>query len=231
MKKIIIGIVPTIHLNETDSPFLDRYEFVGNYSKSIYEAGAIPIGLLLNDGQINEEQLKLCDAFLFPGGKEIHPVLYDILMYAYEQRKPVLGICLGMQALAIFSCLLKDQTKTPKELEDQALVKLKDNFHHPIVATRTNLKLALHDIFIEPTSHLYSYYQDQIIAVYSFHDFAVNHISNMFKVTAFSDDGILEAIEFCDSTWLAIGVSFHTELEIDSPLIKGFINDVVSQCK
>lgn len=56
-KRIVIGIVPTIRLYETNDPYQDRYVFVNNYPKKIYEAGAIPLGLLLNDGKICVEQL------------------------------------------------------------------------------------------------------------------------------------------------------------------------------
>ena len=90
-KKIIIGIVPTLHLYETEDPYQDRYEFVNNYPKKIYEAGAIPIGLLLNDGKISMEQLELCDAFLFPGGSRIDHELYKILVYAYKKKNQYLA--------------------------------------------------------------------------------------------------------------------------------------------
>ena len=35
MKNLIIGIIPTIKLFETDNPYLDRYEFVNNYVKKV----------------------------------------------------------------------------------------------------------------------------------------------------------------------------------------------------
>ena len=52
-----------LFLYENDDPYQDRYVFINNYPKKVYEAEAIPLGLLFNDGKISLDQLRLCDAF------------------------------------------------------------------------------------------------------------------------------------------------------------------------
>ena len=64
------------------------------------------------------------------------------------------------------------------------------------------------------------------IKVYSFHDFAVKSVGDLFDIVAYSCDGVIEAIESKDSSWLSIGVQYHPELENNSVLIKSFIDKI-----
>ncbi len=226
-KTIYIGIAPTIYKDFEENPFLNRYEYVQTYINQILKNKAIPIGLNYEKNHIIKEQVELCDAFLLPGGSKIQPEVFELLEYAYQKKIPVLGICLGMQELAIFSCLKEQKNwnlETIKQVENNILIKISD--HNKISGKEKNLKKALHTIYIEPTSKLFSYYQHQKVDVLSFHNYAVNHICKLFQVTSFSYDGILESIESRDPKWLAIGVQFHPELEKDSKVIEGFIKNI-----
>ena len=228
MKKYI-GIFPTIK-EKNSCPFDNKHEFTNKIIECITKEDAIPILLTLKDEKINPDLLKLCDACIIPGGSVISPFIYESLKYAYENKKPVLGICLGMQILAIFSSLLKEKTwneKIFKEKEQEILRKLPDDSHHKVSLTMDNLEQSSHYVFIEPTSKLYEYYQQQLIKVYSFHLFSVEHIDKFLKVTSFSEDGVLESIETNNQDWLAIGVQFHPEYDKENTLIKKFILDIL----
>ena len=230
-KKIIIGIVPTLHLYKTEDPYQDRYEFVNNYPKKIYEAGAIPIGLLLNDENISIEQLELCDAFLFPGGKRIDHELFKILTYAYKKKKPILGICMGMQAMAIFS-VMQEETKnnymkmSEKEINDlyqkmksdnpTLMILPRPNIHGEVIVNRKNIEDAKHAIKIEKNSFLYQTYQNKTVAVVSLHNVIVKRIGPLFKIVARSQDGVIEAIESINPNLFWIGVQYHPEITKDN---------------
>ena len=105
MKKAIIGILPSIQFSKNNNPYEDVYKFINNYGKRIIECGATPIGILLEDGNCNKDILDVCDGFLFPGGDRIEKAHYEIIGYAIKNNKPILGICLGMQAMACYSIL------------------------------------------------------------------------------------------------------------------------------
>ncbi len=106
MKKVIVGIVPTSSIFTTENPYQDKYSFVNGYSKKIIESGGIPVGILLNDDKLDTEILELCDAFLIQGGNKVYKYIYEIIYYALKNNKPLLGICLGAEAIDIFSVIL-----------------------------------------------------------------------------------------------------------------------------
>lgn len=116
--KLIIGIAPRV------------MTYSGNYKLQVNENYFTPfnnrdvntIVLPLNSPNV-AELLPLCDGFLLPGGDDIDPVCYGqtndeglskdidpaldkidriILEYAYQNKKPVLGICRGVQSIAAF---------------------------------------------------------------------------------------------------------------------------------
>lgn len=226
MKKII-GIIPTIRWDTSDNPYEDRYEFVDLYSQKLFQAGAIPIGLVLNEKQIDLKQLELCDAYLWPGGKKINKNLYQILYYAYLNKKPVLGICMGMQAMSIFSVMMEeiqnhnlDIKKVTQEqwLEiyqemintNPTLVKIENDNTHNNEITRTEYVHALHPITIANDSFLAKVYGDKKDVLH-LHGMKVNRVGSLFKPVAYSEDNVIEAIESCNSQIFWLGLQFHPE--------------------
>ena len=67
-----------------------------------------------------------------------------------------------------------------------------------------------HKVFIDKNSRLYSIIGKDEILVNSFHKRCISE-NNIYKVTAKSEDGIIEAIENKDSAF-NIGVQWHPEL-------------------
>ena len=72
--------------------------------------------------------LDMCDGLFIPGGSKISPYDYFILEEALKRKKPILGVCLGMQLLANYKVdkfFLKDvddnihNTSWVKEMEDK----------------------------------------------------------------------------------------------------------------
>ena len=95
---IKIGILPTTKLYEDDNPYNDKYTFENVYMKRIYDSGAIPVGILPNDGKLDYSILEICDGFLLCGGNKIEEYNLEVIDYAIKKNKPLLGICLGMHS-------------------------------------------------------------------------------------------------------------------------------------
>ena len=235
MNKIIVGIFPKVVLQYTEDPFQDVYTVVNNYAKRVYQSDAIPIGLLLNDGHISLEQLDLCDAFILPGGSRIDPSVYHLLQYAYENKKPVLGVCMGMQEMMIYS-VLKDDGANPFEPDkykiaydnmksnDPVLYKAENrdfHFHEPVF----DLDTIRHPIKIEKNSLLSSMYNDATeLNVVSLHGIEAKRKGSILDIVSYSDDGVIEAVENKDLLW--IGVQYHPEIDDKDILIERFIKEV-----
>lgn len=227
VNKIKIGVFPTI--KERDNNYLKSYDFLERYLLPLINEDVTPILLIALNKEYLIEELKKCDALLIPGGSEANPLIYDALEYAYQNKLPVLGICLGMQMICSYSMLKNEKEWSKekiKEIEDFVIRPIGNDAHHQVKEKYDNLDQADTEIFIEPTSRLYKYFNKQKVVVKCFHDDAVYHIDKLLKVTSFAKDGILESVESKSDDWLLVGVQFHPELSKENQVIKGFINDV-----
>ena len=246
MKKIVIGIVPGVRKN-IDNPYEYKYIFLNNYSNMISEVEGIPFGLLPSDEVISEEQLNICDGFIFPGGRSLERFHFDIILHALKYNKPILGICLGMQVLNYFS-ILKDILVSRNmninndnlwevfnEVQDKDIFKLKDiptpNVHgYQIMENKVECNLdtlakSRHDININKDSILYTIYNTNKINVLSLHLKQVTNVGSDFYISAVSPDNIIEGLEYKDNNYFIIGVQYHPELD-DKVLFKRFISEV-----
>ena len=111
---------------------------------------------------------------------------YALIEAFYKVHKPILGICRGLQVLNVyFGGTLKDRIPNHEGIR--------------------------HDIKIKKDSNLYNIYNKEIINVNSSHVQAIDKLASNFKITAVSNDGIIEEIE--DKNIL--GVQFHPEKDLD----------------
>ena len=76
--------------------------------KVITDYGFIPLGIIINfnnDGNKEFNLIKplidLCSGFILQGGEEYYNIDILIVKYLYENNIPTLGICLGMQTMAM----------------------------------------------------------------------------------------------------------------------------------
>lgn len=111
MKKVIIGILGTSEYMKTNDAFYDVYKYSNNYIKKIVENDAVPLLIPLVDDKLIEETLDMCDGLLLPGGRYIKEVNFKVIDYFYQRKKPILGICMGMQTLAMYSVNIENKER------------------------------------------------------------------------------------------------------------------------
>ena len=192
MKKIIIGILGTSEYMKTNDAFYDVYKYSNNYIKKIVENDAVPLLIPLVDDKLIEETLDMCDGLLLPGGSYIKEVNFKVIDYFYQRKKPILGICMGMQTLAMYSVNIENKD------------------------------------YVNEDSLLYKILDRKEIIVNSLHHNTITEVGSKFKVVAYSEDNLIEAIEYNGSDRFVLGVQFHPEV---LPQYNNIFKTFISRCK
>ena len=190
------------------------------YVNSVVEAGGTPVLIPLVTGKaVPENIISHIDGLILSGGGDIHPSFfgeelhpavtdcnlerdrYDLALIhaAIERQMPVLGICRGHQALnvAFGGTLIQD---IPSQVPDSKIV-------HDQAEAR---EVASHSVRINPESKLYQIVMQSDLRVNSFHHQAVKTVAPGFRAVAFSEDGLVEAIESEEGKTI-LGVQWHPE--------------------
>lgn len=226
--KPVIGIIPTYNLkNEENDPYVDQAKFVTMYAKKVKESGGIPIGLL---EQNLEEYMDICDGYLWPGGVQILGSFYPIIEDCIKNKKPLLGICLGMQAITTYFNILEDAKNSLKlDLEtiykenkekNPYLVKVENEDMHLNIVTKEkeSIENASHDIFLKKDSLLYHIFDCNCLSIPSMHSFTVARIPKDLQIIGNASDGTIEAVEYTKNNSFLLGIQGHVELLEDSKI-------------
>ncbi len=187
------------------------------YYKSIWRAGGVPVIIPpVADTDVLINTLEHVDGLLLTGGADFNPLyageepsprlgginaerdLPELLItqLAYNRQIPMLGICRGIQTLAMAL-----GGKVQQDISDVAQIR------HSQDADRSE---PTHSVTIEPDSTLFNIYNKEKLFVNSFHHQAVCDPGERFRVTARSADGIIEVIESREYKSI-IGVQWHPE--------------------
>jgi microsomal dipeptidase-like Zn-dependent dipeptidase/gamma-glutamyl-gamma-aminobutyrate hydrolase PuuD len=190
------------------------------YVNATLKAGGMPVLIpLITDNAVLENIISHIDGLILSGGgdiysplfgEELHPAVTDynlerdkydlaLIHLATERQMPVLGICRGHQALnvAFGGTLIQD---IPSQIPGSEIV-------HSQVEARD---VATHSVRINPESMLYRIVKQTGLPVNSFHHQAVKTVAPGFNAVAFSEDGLVEAIESEEGKTI-LGVQWHPE--------------------
>ena len=211
-----IGITMRLEL-QTDRFYLARY-----YSEAIEAAGGAPVHIsLIPKADYLSAVMEELDGVLLPGsdsdidplryGAEPHPNLgsvhpvkdaTDLLVLdeIEKRRLPLFAICFGMQSLNVSrgGTLIQD---IPSQLR-QAI-----NHQQGVPRDR-----ASHAITLAKPSCLLSIASDDRALVNSHHHQAIDKVGRELIATAWTSDGLIEAVEDTRPERFALGVQWHPEL-------------------
>ena len=204
----VIGI--TANYSEGDDTLRDVY------CQQVVKAGGVPLIIPpVADQSVIVDTLERIDGLLLTGGGDHNPLwsgeqpvpglhsinkvrdLPELLItrLAANRQIPTLGICRGIQTLALaLGGHVRQDIESP-------------TIKHSQDADRTE---PTHTVTIVKDSALYSVYGEERIYVNSFHHQAVDNPGSHLSIVATSPDGVAEAVESNEHKAI-IGVQWHPE--------------------
>lgn len=208
----VIGIIPGRDAE-------DRYTVHRDYLAAVDAAGGFPVVIGYGTEAAVRRALRLFDGLLLTGGGDVdpahfgeapHPALGDVdperdafellaARLAAEAGRPLFGICRGAQVLniAFGGDLFQDlsaQRGGPLVLHQQ----------------RGPRTWPAHVVSVARGSRLEAIVGGERLRVNSFHHQAIRRVAPGWRAVAWSEDGVIEAIERPDVPF-AVGVQWHAE--------------------
>lgn len=214
-KKPIIALTPYFNIDK-EEPYMRPA-----YIKAVRAAGGIPVILPLD---LTEEDLAQLvgefDGFLFTGGPDVHPFYFGeetqahcgsvclrrdtmelaLLKLVMAERKPILGICRGVQLINI-------------GLGGDIYQDIPSQFHEDFPIAHTQpfyYDIPCHSVKVTPGTLLAKIAQSDSLRVNSMHHQAVRSVAAGLTASGHAPGGLVECIEKPDYPYL-IGVQWHPE--------------------
>jgi putative glutamine amidotransferase len=189
------------------------------YVDAVRMAGGVPIILPPVEGE-TPEGLDAVAGLILPGGGDVDPEHYGgghhDANYGISQERdhfeltltraalarpelPVLCVCRGMQLLNV-------------ALGGDLIAHIPDHFGDSVVHRTPQLKPVPHGVRLDPGSRLAGVLDATELVVQSVHHQAVGRLGEGLLAVAWSEDGVVEAIESAGHRFV-IGVQWHPELD------------------
>lgn len=225
----VIGI--TLDWQESGS-FSPRphYALRDSYFKAVYVAGGLPVAIPYQL-ESQDAYLDMVQGMIIPGGDYPNPADWyvtpnhhpyhprpevDVTLIGklIRRKKPLLGICAGMQTLGV---------ATGGKLYLRVMDEHPGCQNHRGVSPCT----PAHEVAVEPDSLLHRLTGRTTLQVNSHHNEAVALTGSHARVVARAPDGVIEALEVVDHPF-ALGVQWHPEFFLqdgspDRALFEGLV--------
>lgn len=224
--KPLIGVTTSTFTSDTGWEYNRAYVAI---IQAVEEAGGLPVLVPISIGdEALREIYERLDGVLLPGGGDMRPNIYgaemnpltdniddardhievNLTRWAFDDDIPVFGICRGHQVVnvALGGTLIQD---VPSEIGS--------DISHNVTVPRN---FRPHEVKIEPNSRLANILGTTHIAVNSLHHQSVGEAAPDACITAYSPDGVVEAIEVPNKKFV-LSVQWHPEdLYRDDPAMK-----------
>jgi len=220
--KPVVGVTVCIDAGQRMKPGVDYLYLRRAYAEALAQAGATPI--LLSPEANAADCAGLCDALVISGGGDLprrlgaaseqplgeveHPERVawerELLDVFQSTKKPVLGVCYGMQLMNLHcggtlyrSVAAEVASVLPHGGQGEYTL-------HDVTRVKESVLLASLPISFRSNSS---------------HGQAVHEVAPSFAITARAADGVIEAIE--DSTRRLFGVEWHPEADATASAVYG----------
>ena len=206
------------------------------YERAVEQAGGEPVSIALEGPRAAIERMESCQAVVLPGSKaDVEPAKYGglpahpktaaadtrrdaidrlLLEAAYQRRKPVLGICYGLQSLNVF--------------RSGSLIQ---HIESPVNHAAGRKVAVAHTVEVEPASRLREIIAEGvektveearlgdgkiIIPVNSSHHQSAERVGEGLRIVArCPEDGIIEALEGTSPDHFVLAVQWHPERSVE----------------
>ena len=242
MNKALIGVTcNTIVASDENvkngiaAPDQDFQGLAADYINILEKAGAIPVVLpVVKDIEAAKSFWAQLDGILLSGGNDVSPELYnepikkecgaldhprdayevEAARYFIENKRPILGICRGLQLLNVAL-----GGSNYQDLPSEGF-----RLHSNLGFKRNEISQWVN---VEKDSLLFDIFQSEKLGVNSFHHQAVKNPADNLSVVARSEDGIIEAVSV-ENHPFAVAVQWHPEMMFDSDeqlkLVQAFVD-------
>lgn len=210
-----------------------------SYSNAISEAGGIPLVLPILHAEKVPHALARLDGVVMTGGGDIDPKAYNgagheavygvheardqmelaIAQYAAAHRLPLLAICRGLQVLnvALGGDLIADISS-----------QVEGGFEHFVTGDGAEAS-AHQSIDLEEGCRLAQLFGATSLKVNSLHHQAVLTPAPGLRPIAWSEDGVIEALEAEDHSWPLQAVQWHPENLVETePAARTLFSELIS---
>jgi putative glutamine amidotransferase len=213
--------------HSTDREYGDRA--IPQYERAVTQAGGEPVRVMLDqtDGTV-KALIERCDGVLLPGSNaDVDPVRFhqprsphtakadprrdevdDLLLEdAYAHRKPLLGICYGLQSLNVFR-----KGSLIQHIPDFLPEAMRAKVNH-----EAGKKVAVaHTVTIESATTLAEIVGEVKLPVNSSHHQSADAIGDGLRIVArCAEDGIIEALEGTSPDHFVLAVQWHPERSVE----------------
>jgi putative glutamine amidotransferase len=200
------------------------------YYHAVASAGGAPVLVpLLDDLDTLRAIYERTDGILIPGGVDVDPASFgedpherlgrtdpardrveiQLVKWAVEDDKPVLGLCRGLQVInvALGGTLYQD-------LESEYPNAIKHDYFPTYGYPRDHLA---HDVAVEAGSRMRHALVNSAVPVNSMHHQGIKALASSLAASAVAPDGLIEAAESANDSYI-VGVQWHPEVfELSEP--------------
>lgn len=156
--------------------------------------------------------IDMCDGIILEGGLSSASYEFEVAKYAIENDIPLLGICAGFNNIirATGGDVFQDKNNVRHNLEDGSIA---------------------HKNIIKENTMLFNILKKNEVEVDSLHTFFAKdaNIKNL-EISAYSDDGYVEAVELKDKKF-CLGVKWHPELMTNDENMNNIFKYFIEVCK
>ncbi|MCR4441567.1 MAG: gamma-glutamyl-gamma-aminobutyrate hydrolase family protein [Peptococcaceae bacterium] len=198
-----------------------RHYLHNDYTQAVEAAGGVPVLIPAVDPKAASYYYERLDGMIFSGGDDVDPAFFGeepqrglgeitpardafelaLASLVLKGNKPALGICRGAQVLNIAAggTVYQDLSAF-------------SSLQHSQQAPRW---YSTHLVEIAEGSCLFGLLGKKQIRVNSFHHQGLKAIGAQLRPVGWSRDGLVEALEACDSSRFLLGVQWHPECSWD----------------
>lgn len=169
-------------------------------------------GTSLNDTELNDlySLVDRCDGIIIQGGLSSDDYEIKVAKYAIDNDIPILGICAGFNNII-------------RAMGGRVFL-INDTIHN------NEEGLIVHKNNIKENTLLYSILKTKEVEVNSIHTmFANNEDIKDLEISAYSDDGYVEAVELKNKKF-CLGVKWHPEFMLDNEIMNNIFKSFILKC-